>query len=289
MNRTTQLFKGEDYLQNNFHLYVNRCTEDFLVPFHSHDFFEFCYVAEGSGFHHIENEIFPVKKGMLFAIPIGTSHVFRPTSTESLKKPLIVYNCLFNENMINKLALVIQESPIKQYLMSLGSSDTSYFSVFDYDGLIEELMINLYREMSVPTVGSTTMLPILLTHLIVTVYRLKFGETDKSTKEVTDFDQVIQYVENNVHESITLTDLAAISRWSNRHLQRMFVKHTGQNFSSYLQNLRVNKSCEVLRSTSLKIAMVAELVGYHDIDSFNAVFKKIVGQTPTAYRRIYKS
>lgn len=284
MKRTVQLFKSDTFLQNNHHLLVSRYTEDFNVPFHSHDFIEYCYVAQGRGFHHIEHESIPVRKGMLFAIPVGTSHVFRPASPDLLEDPLIVYNCLFDTHMVNQMSVILQDPLFQEHLASLGNSISSYFSVIDQDGSIENIMLNLYREMFVSAIGSRAMLRTLLCQLVVAVYRLKYADADKSTREVADFAQVIQYLENNFNESITLNDLARVSRWSNRHLQRMFHRHTGQSFGSFLQNLRIHKSCALLRGTSHKISVIAELVGYRDIDSFNNVFKKIVGQTPKEYR-----
>ncbi|WP_199619412.1 AraC family transcriptional regulator [Paenibacillus alkalitolerans] len=289
MKQAAQLFKGETFLQNNLHVLVNRYTEDFLVPFHSHDFIEYCYVSEGSGFHHIVQEKIPVRKGMLFVIPVGIPHVFRPSSYDSLRDPLIVYNCLFDAQMMDRLSLFLHDLPLREHLASLGGSGSTYYSVFDSDGSIEGLMQNMYRELSVPGIGSTTMLHTLLSQLVVKVYRQKYGDVDKSITEAADFSQVIQYIENNISEAITLTDLARMSRWSSRHLQRKFVRHTGQSFGSYLQNVRVNKSCELLRNTEHKITTVAELVGYRDIDSFNAVFKKIVGQSPMSYRKHFRS
>lgn len=289
MNKPTQLFKGEVFLQSNLHLLVNRYTEDFIVPFHAHDFIEFCYVAEGKGFHHIENETISVSKGQLFAIPVGISHVFRPSSPDSKGDPLIVYNCLFDSHMVEQLTVILQDQPIREHLAELETSTLSYYSIFDRDGSIESLMQMLYREISVPRIGSTTMLHTLLSQLIVTVYRQKHTESGKTVTQFADFTQVIQYLERNLAETITLSELALMSKWSIRHLQRMFHRQTGQSFGSFLQNLRIQKSCELLRITEYKVSSIAEFVGYHDIDSFNSIFKKIVGKTPTEYRKIYKS
>ncbi|WP_337099930.1 AraC family transcriptional regulator [Paenibacillus sp. YIM B09110] len=288
MNRNSALFKSEFFLQNNLHLYINRYAEDFTVPFHSHEFIEYCYVAEGKGFHHIEHETFPVHKGMLYAIPIGVSHVFRPSTPQYSEEPLIVYNCLFDKQMIELLSSKIEDASIIEHLATLENKTHSYFTVFDRDGSIERLMSTLYREMSVPSIGTKTMLHALLSQLITLVYRLKVATNEKSTTDNADFTGIINFIEQHLSESITLTDLSHYSKWSNRHLQRLFLKHFGQPFRSYLQNTRIQKSCELLRESSHKISVISQLVGYHDNGSFHAVFKKIVGKSPTEYRKLYK-
>jgi AraC family L-rhamnose operon transcriptional activator RhaR len=288
MNPSAQLFKAEFFFDHTIHLLVNRYTEDFTVPFHAHDFIEYCYVAEGKGFHHIEQETIPVSKGMLFAIPVGVSHVFRPTSPDAKGNPLIVYNCLFDSHMVDQLTDMLMEQPIQEHLIDLRNRRIPYFSVSDHDGSIESLMQMLYREMSVQGIGSATMLHTLLSQLVVTAYRKNLSNPDKPRSEVANFDQMLQFLKQNMHEAVTLSDLARVSKWSDRHLQRLFQRQTGQSFGSYLQNLRVQKSCELLRSSEHKISSIAERVGYRDMDSFNAVFKKIVGQSPRQYRKLYR-
>ena len=288
MNQSSQLFKSEAFLQDNLHIFVNRYTEDFAVPFHEHDYIELCYVAEGRGFHHIGNDTISVSKGSLFVIPVGVPHVFRPTSPESKVSPLIVYNCLFDNQMVNQLEMMLQDPPIAAFLAELGSSSSPYYSIVDLDGSIESIMQRLFREISVPQTGTMTLLHTLLCQLMVYVYRLLRTEASKSATQLSSFNQVIPYLANNLAETITLYDLAQISKWSTRHLQRMFHRQTGQSFGSYLQSLRVHKSCELLRISEQKISSIAELVGYRDIDSFNAVFKKITGKTPTQYRKMHR-
>lgn len=284
MNRTHEVFERQYFLQENLHMLVNRFTEDFLVPYHAHDFIEFCYVAEGNGFHHIGQETFPIHKGLLFVIPIGVAHVFRPASSERSSKQPVVYNCLFDPHLADQLS-IFQELPIQEHLSSLTNNASSYYSVFDRDGSIESLMLQLHQEMSANKLGSKTMLYALLNQLIVTVYRRKFEAQEDERNESAGFHLVIDYLEHNFNKAVTLSELSHVSGWSSRQLQRLFLKHTGQSYGAYLQSLRIRKSCELLRGSSQKIAIIAELVGYASIDSFNSTFIKNVGLTPTEYRK----
>lgn len=289
MQRKAQLFTSESFLQNQLHLVVNRAAEDFEVPFHAHDFIEYCYVAEGRGFHHIEYDTFSVQKGMLFVIPVGVSHVFRPATADAHGNRLIVYNCLFDSHMVERLSVIVQEPHIREHLGSLEFRNSPYFSVFDHEGRIEGLMLSLYREDTGYGEGSATMLTALLSELIVTVYRSKFAAAGQYSGEPSDFTAINHYLKQNLSGTVTLAGLSEISKWSVRHLQRMFHRHTGQPFGSYLQNLRVQKSCELLRTSGQKITLIAESVGYRDMDSFTTVFKKIVGVSPRQYRKTVHS
>jgi AraC-like DNA-binding protein len=288
MKHTKQTLTEDIFFQDNLHLFVNRATETFHMPFHSHEFIELAYVAEGKGFHYIDDEVQRIHKGQLHIIPIGVNHVFRPTSTDALKDPLIVYNCIFTEKLIVSLIPFITDKSIAEFMAGLSKSSLLYYSLFDTEGTIEKLFQALYREYTLPLNGSSTYLNTLLIQLIVTFYRLKHDRTRAAPNKPTRFHQVLHYMEQQYAEGITLSDLTDRFQWSERHFQRLFKQHTEQTFNHYLQNIRIQKSCEFLRSSQLTIHRIAESVGYKDIHTFNKLFKRIVGSTPSSYRRQIK-
>ena len=57
-------------------------------------------------------------------------------------------------------------------------------------------------------------------------------------------------------------------------------------FTDYLQKLRIEKSCELLAGSDMRIAEIAQAVGYEDIKFFNRLFKRTLGMPPREYRRV---
>ena len=213
--------KSEYFLHNHLQLFVNRCSEDFF-PFHAHDFIEYSYVAEGKGFHHIGEDVIPVRKGMLFVIPVGVPHVFRPVSTNVTEHPLILYNCLFNAELIHTLTSVIQEKEIIHHLLDLAQNQVPYISVVDHNDRIEELMVKLYRESSVPGIGSSTMLYTLVSQLVLMTYRQLYQEVHDEAVHSTDFEYILHYLKQHVSNRIRMSDLVRVSGWSEKQIGRMF-------------------------------------------------------------------
>lgn len=285
MKQSKQTLKEHIFFQNNLHLFVNRATETFQMPFHSHEFIELAYVAEGKGFHYIDHEVQRIHKGQLHVIPIGVNHVFRPTTSDALKDPLIVNNCIFTHELINSLIPFITDKTIADFLVSLSQASFPYYAIFDVDGTIEKLFQSLYREYSLNLSGSSTFLNTLLIQLIVTIYRLKHDQSKAILSKPARFLQVLHYIDQQYAEEITLSNLTDRFQWSERHFQRLFKQHTEQTFNHYLQNIRIQNSCELLRSSQLTINRIAESVGYKDIHTFNKLFKRIMGSTPSNYRR----
>lgn len=94
----------------------------------------------------------------------------------------------------------------------------------------------------------------------------------------------LTYLEEHYAEKITLSDLADkvyVSQW---HLSKLLNRQMGQNFSEILNTIRINRAKELLRTPSLRIADVAEEVGFLDVAHFSKVFKKLEGMSANEYR-----
>ena len=65
----------------------------------------------------------------------------------------------------------------------------------------------------------------------------------------------------------------------------MFKRFTGEGFNAYVNSLKVSEAVELLESTDLSAEEIAGMVGYADVKTFYARFKKSTGTTPGAFRR----
>jgi len=292
-NKPFLTLKGDSFFSGGALIYVNRASEDFSVPLHNHDFVEFSYIAEGSGFHHVGDEVHPVRKGLLTCIPIGVAHVFRPSSADLSKHPLTVYNCVLSPRLLERLAEFVADPGVKKFLVSLSRGEHPYFFLHDADDFFEKLLLSMHREFAMPKEAFRDYMDALLLQFVVSVTRRKGAPPDASPSDFPSaadnrfrqFEDLLSYMDRHLDEELTLARLSAVSRWSERHLRRLFLERTEQSFLRYLQTIRVHRSCELLRTTSHKIGAIAEMVGYRDAPSFLAVFKRTLGVTPGAYRK----
>ncbi|MGL4735979.1 MAG: helix-turn-helix domain-containing protein [Cellulosilyticaceae bacterium] len=70
-----------------------------------------------------------------------------------------------------------------------------------------------------------------------------------------------------------------------KYFASRFSKEAGETFITYLTQVRMQKARELLKTTHFKVYEVAEMVGYHNVEHFNRVFKKNQGMTPAQYRK----
>ena len=100
--------------------------------------------------------------------------------------------------------------------------------------------------------------------------------------------KVMNYVNLNVAEPLTLISLAAMCFISPSYLSALFKQETGSTLIDYINTQRVNRAAQLLVQNNHTIAAVAEEVGILDVNYFTKIFKKTLGVTPTRYRREHK-
>jgi len=89
-----------------------------------------------------------------------------------------------------------------------------------------------------------------------------------------------------VDEDLTIEDLAAEMQVSVHQLSEFFNKNLSTNFAGYVNSFRVRKACELLLAEPDRtILSVAYDVGFGAKSTFNLVFIRQMGITPSAFRR----
>ena len=96
--------------------------------------------------------------------------------------------------------------------------------------------------------------------------------------------RVFDYIDANLHRSISLGELAQIAYMSQFHFSRRFRLVTGVTPMQYLALRRIEKAQEMLRETELPIADVAAACGYCSQSHMCTSFKEMTGNTPLRYR-----
>lgn len=120
----------------------------------------------------------------------------------------------------------------------------------------------------------------LLTHLL----KMKANEATKDSSMPENIRKLVEYIDINYKEPITLDSLSDYSGVSKYYLSREFKKYTGFSPYDYIVSLRISKAKSLLINTDIPAAKIALEVGIHDINNFNNLFKRKTGTTPKQYR-----
>jgi transcriptional regulator GlxA family with amidase domain len=112
------------------------------------------------------------------------------------------------------------------------------------------------------------------------------GAVDRHPDEL--IAQVQFWLKTNLATEINLQHVAAQFNLSYRSFTRRFKTATNQSPIEYWQQLRVEGAKELLASSNLSIQEVALEVGYNDQGHLTRIFKKILNQTPSEYRKVVR-
>ncbi len=86
-------------------------------------------------------------------------------------------------------------------------------------------------------------------------------------------------------EPLDVPTLARIASVSEAHFIRTFRATFGETPNRYLQRRRVERAMWLLRSTDRSVTDICMDVGFASLGTFSRVFREIVGEPPSAYRR----
>lgn len=96
------------------------------------------------------------------------------------------------------------------------------------------------------------------------------------------FYTIVDYVNKNYCDDISVNSLAATFYFSRGKLSSLFKKYSGISITDYIGNLRIKKANEMLSGGS-SVTEAALESGFKNIRSFNNVYKKTMGMTPREY------
>jgi len=97
-----------------------------------------------------------------------------------------------------------------------------------------------------------------------------------------------EWMHKHFNEDINIQEISKTFEISQRSLNRRFKLATGLSPVQYLQEIRLEKAKELLKTSNLAIAEVAYNVGYPDSAYFSVLFRRIVSLSPSEYRRLVR-
>lgn len=97
--------------------------------------------------------------------------------------------------------------------------------------------------------------------------------------------RVIAFMEQHLHEGLTLADLSRRFGTSPAHFCKVFHKHTGDPPQRYFHRMQMRHACLLLGSSGVTVRHVAAQLGFADAYYFSRLFKKFIGLSPQNYQR----
>ncbi|MEE9368353.1 MAG: AraC family transcriptional regulator [Pontiella sp.] len=108
--------------------------------------------------------------------------------------------------------------------------------------------------------------------------RLSAGRRSPNRNYIVNVvDQACEILQNNLHQSMDIKELAANLYVSYSWFRKVFKVQPGEAPSEYHLNRRIQKSIDLLRNTDLSIRNISEELGFKSQNHFSALFKRKTG------------
>lgn len=228
------------------------------------------YCTEGQGWVSINGIRQEVGKEQFFIIEAGLPHVYAASGNH----PWSIYWVHFTGEKSHLFRSIYN----KVYMINEASEARFKDRII----LFEEIFQNLEMGYSIENLEYTTL---CLWHFIASFRFLSQYREVNREKKGDIIQNAIQYMKNNLSTKLSLKEIADYVGYSPSHFGQIFLKKTGQTPLNYFNQLRVQKACQLLDFSELKIKEIAEELGFYDQYHFFKMFHKLIGETPTQYKK----
>ena len=111
------------------------------------------------------------------------------------------------------------------------------------------------------------------------------ASTERFAVSDRHIEQLLQYIDNNYQNPLSVDELTQIIPFSRRVLEKKFKRETGTSVYQYLLDLRIEKFADLLITTDLPLIEAATRSGFTDYKNISRIFTKAKEMTPLQYRK----
>jgi LacI family transcriptional regulator len=109
--------------------------------------------------------------------------------------------------------------------------------------------------------------------------------TDVLAVPDTGVARAMRFMWDHLDQNLSVDDIAAEAGMQRRKLERAFRRHLGRGVNAELRRKRLERCCELLRTTRISVTDLAPTVGFRSKDYLHAAFQRTFGTTPQKFRR----
>ena len=250
------------------------CTFHYNNPrngIHMHNYYEVCFVLEGSGEFHCGGESYKINKNTLFIGPPHVNHEIIWSQKEPLKLNYFTFPLSSNSA---KSVLLPQDLIIKDFLNKHNMHADNCTHIRTYFEMLSKYAY-CNGKYGTSEIQSTLLIDIMLS-LSKAEDLLPLKTDEPIVQEITSF------ISGNIWTKIVISDICNHVNMSERTIFSLFNKHFGTTPTNYINSLKMSTAVGYL-NMGFSVKNVAVLLGFSDISSFSRMFKKYYKESPTRF------
>lgn len=242
-------------------------------------------VEKGSATFYLNDVSYRAEKGDVVFWPAGVR--YRVEASEDA----VVSGCNFDFRRTEDTALlpifpVVAENFSGQVLEKPDFPDATAFCapfcVRNTYGTLPKLH-ELYEEFSAKQIFFEQRCSALLQDVLMLCLRFLSGNQAETSAKITQ--QILVYIKQHYNEEMTNARFAQVFHYHPNYISQLVKEQTGLPLHRYIRNYRIHAALELLQTSELSVAQVAERVGIRDVHQFSKAFRRVIGTAPSSFRR----
>lgn len=235
----------------------------------------FIYCIEGGGWFKIDGREFAVTENQYFILPAGVSHSYGANENN----PWTIYWIHFKGKLASNF-VCNHDHPIE-------IRPNSHSRISDRIELFEEIFRTL--EMGYSRENLQYVCTMFHHYLGTLNYVQQYRDAKNNESQKNDIvTAAIHYMQENIEKTLTLYEIAEHTGYSPSYFTAMFNQRTNYPPLTYFNQLKIQQACKLLDFTSMKINQICYKIGIEDAYYFSRLFSKIMGMSPSEYRKMKK-
>jgi len=245
------------------------------------------YVCEGEASIILNDDLIKLRPGHLYLTPAYVHHSYACSSTFSLYYIHIYENPKIRSSIFEHYTFPkeIESDQLLQILIQrlYAINPGRELTIYDPKGYDNstELIKNMALQDTSPIARESENQAII--HLLMS--RFLAEAINKITHVEKRLLRVLDYIDENLHQPISIEQLANLIFISKDHLIRLFKKQMNTTPVHYINQKKIEKAQLMILVDEDNIQQLSFKLGFENISYFNRLFKKITGETPLSYRR----
>lgn len=252
------------------------------IPNHWHESIEISYVLSGTLEEiYVDGKTYTSHQGDIVVINSNSIHSFT-TKRGKGKKALSVF---IPPELLKEKGMKIDDVAFD--CVSIGEQDEERLLQLQELRMILDQITEAYLNKEPFSYVKLTALSYELLYHLLTYFQVpKESRPDINSKKHLDrLAQIFDYIKENYHQKLSLSEIANEFGITTEYLSRFFTKHIGVTILHYINAVRLENAHRDLVNTDHSILEIALKNGFPNEKSFNRVFRSIYKVTPSQYRR----
>lgn len=284
-----QFIKVPDASQSSF-LIQDMNVPFFYNPYHFHPELELTYISKGTGTRYIGDNIERFSEGDLVLVGPNLPHLWKNDKVYYEGNPEVQARAIviqFTENFLgNTIWELLEMRKIKRMLKSseqgLKIQNTRQKEIVD---LMHKMIDQSGAE---EIISLLTILNIISEDRSIKPLSGKTYSGISTHSKLERINAVFAFISKNFSENITLEETAEVANMSPTAFCRYFKTHTNKTFSSFLLETRIHHCCKLIMNEDTNISEIAFESGFNSLSYFTKQFKKLIGMTPSEYKKKFE-